>query len=72
MSKKGLIKEHKELVKVLKSGSKSDRMQEAKEQGSELKKWVKSTCKCNCNSCNKTKKMNKKCNCTCDNCKGKS
>ena len=41
MSKKGLIKEHKELVKVLKSGSKSDRMREAKEQGNELKSWTK-------------------------------
>ena len=30
------------------------------------------SCKCNCNSCKQTKKMNKKCNCSCDNCKKKS
>ena len=32
----------------------------------------KTTCKCNCDSCKQTKKMNKMCNCTCPNCKGKS
>lgn len=37
MPKKALKKEHKELVKTLKSGSKSERMREAKEQSKEMK-----------------------------------
>ena len=41
MSKSGLVKEHKELVKVLKSGSKAAQLKEAKEQGAELKGWTK-------------------------------
>ena len=38
---KSLVKEHKELVKVLKGGKKSALKAEAKEQGSELKEYKK-------------------------------
>lgn len=37
MSKKAFVKEHEELVKTLKSGSKSDLRKEASEQSAELK-----------------------------------
>jgi hypothetical protein len=38
MKKGAFVKEHKELVKTLKSGSKSEQKKEANEQGAELKK----------------------------------
>jgi hypothetical protein len=41
MPTKSLIKEHKDLVKVLKGGKKSELKKEAKEQGSELKGYRK-------------------------------
>ena len=41
MEKKELVNEHRDLVKILKSGSKKERMSEAKEQGSELKRYLK-------------------------------
>lgn len=41
MPKKEFVKEHRELVKTLKSGSKSKRLKEAKEQGKELKRYQK-------------------------------
>lgn len=39
ISKKSLKKEHKHLVKVLKSGTKKQRMKEAKEQKQEMKRY---------------------------------
>lgn len=36
------VKEHKDLIKVLKSGSPATRLQEAKAQGRELKKYLMS------------------------------
>jgi hypothetical protein len=41
MSKKGLVKEHRELVKTLKTGSRTDRLREAKEQNKELKGYMR-------------------------------
>jgi len=41
MPHKAFVKEHKHLVKVLRSGSKSQRTKEAREQASELKKMYK-------------------------------
>lgn len=38
MPKKAFKREHSELVKVLKFGSRADRMKEAKEQGKELRR----------------------------------
>ena len=32
----------------------------------------KTNCKCNCNDCRNTRKLDKKCNCSCPNCKRKS
>ena len=42
MPKKAFVKEHKELVKTLKTGSKSARIEEANEQANELRRvWKK-------------------------------
>lgn len=41
MTKKAFVREHKELVKTLKSGNKKALKKEAREQGEELKKIKK-------------------------------
>ena len=41
MKKSAFIKEHKKLVKVLKSGNKKKLRKEASSQGKELKKFIK-------------------------------
>jgi len=40
MSKKAFVKEHKDLIKTLKSGDKAKLKSEYKEQSSELKKYI--------------------------------
>ena len=39
LSKKSLYKEHTELVKILRTGSKEEREKEASEQAKEMKKY---------------------------------
>ena len=40
MTKSVFVKEHKHLVSVLKTGTKKQRLKEAKEQNNELKKYI--------------------------------
>ncbi len=40
MSRKDFVKEHKHLIKVLASGSKSERKKEAKDQRKEMKMMI--------------------------------
>lgn len=66
IGKKEFKKEHKELVRILKTGSKAEQNKEANEQAKELKKVG---CSCKCGKCNSLKNSNKKCTCSCKDCK---
>lgn len=68
MSKEDFKKEHKNLVRILKTGSKKEQVKEANDQAKELKKV---NCTCSCDKCQSLNKSKAKCNCSCKECSKK-